>query len=695
LYLAWLIPALAGAAGRPSYPPARVDSVKETFFGTDVSDPYRWLESAGAPEVRTWVQSENALARPILDEYPDRDKLKEDLTPLTRLDKISGVQARGGRIFYERTSPEKEQPQLCWRDLKGGPEVVAVDFNMVASSGVAAGAWYPSRDGKWLLYATHPNNGVIGTLHMWNVATNSEIAAEQLPWADYADVSWDAASAGFYYTKLPVSSRVPVADYPGFCVIAYHPLGADPARDAEIFPASGNPGVYLKPEASPDGRWLFVSAIEGWTSTKIFFRENQPNAKFRPLFESEGSVNSVVTLRDKVFVLTNEGAPHGKIVEADMKPGHDPDWSTILPESKESSIQSMRVLGNHLVLLYTRDASSHLAIYETDGSGLKYVSLPVSGSVEDLTGSPDDDTAYFSFESFAVPLEVRQLSISTGETTVWFRTKLPLNFNKIGVDFKSAISKDGQPVSMYLLRRTDFDPKKRIPILFKGYGGFGTPLEPRFSPEIVALIDRGWGVAIVHCRGGGEYGEAWHRGGMLTKKQNTFNDMFAAADYLIAERIADRKRLAIEGASNGGLLVAAAVVQRPTFFRVAIARSAITDMIRFPTCGEGKTWISEYGSPSDERQFNALYAYSPYHWVEKGTSYPSMLFIAGANDARVCAWHSWKMAAALQAASSSDHPILMVTDQGGHRGMSGATAELSEIVDRVSFLLDQDPPAAP
>ncbi len=690
----WSLSVFSVGADRLAYPPTHADSVQDAFFGTTVSDPYRWLESEQSPEVQSWVQAQNALARPILNGDADRDKLKDDLTPLLRIEKISGVQAKGNRIFYERTSPDKEQSFLCWRDAGEKKESIAVDLNAAASSGTAVlGNWFPSYDGKWLLYATHPNNAPMGTLHVWNVGTKTESVSEQLPWADWADLSWDSASTGFYYTRLPVASRIPVSDYPGFSVISYHRLGGDPQQDVEIFPASGNPGIYLKPEASADGHWLFVSVIDGWTSTKIFFRENQPDKKFRPLFESEGSINSVVTSKDKFFVLTNENAPHGKIVEADMKPGQDPSWSTILPESKESTIQMMHVLGNHLVLQYTKNASSHLAIYETDGSGLRYVTLPVSGSIDDLYGSEQSDVAYFSFESFAVPPEVRELSISKADTSVWFRSQLPLNFNKISVDLKTAISKDGRPVTMYLLRRTDFDPLKRIPILFKGYGGFGISLEPRFSPEIIALTDRGWGVAVVHCRGGGEYGEEWHREGTLTRKQNTFNDMFAAVDELRASRISDKTRLAIDGGSNGGLLVAAAVIQRPTLFRVAVARSPITDMIRFPLCGEGKTWISEYGSPSVEQQFNALYAYSPYHWVEHGTAYPSMLFIVGSNDTRVCPWHARKMVAALQAASSSTNPILLVTDQGGHQGNGTASAEVDEIVDRVSFILNEAPPA--
>jgi prolyl oligopeptidase len=403
-------------------------------------------------------------------------------------------------------------------------------------------------------------------------------------------------------------------------------------------------------------------------------------------------MNSIVTFNNKFFVLTNEGAPHGKVVEADMKPGAEPSWSTIVPESKESTIRQLHVLGGHLVLLYTKNASSNLAIYESDGSGLRYVPLPVSGSIDDLYGSEQSDTAYFSFESFAVPPEVRELSVSKADTNVWFRSSMPLNYYKVKVDARYAMSKDGRSVPIHLLRRFDFDPKKRIPILFKGYGGFRVAVEPRFSPEILALVDRGWGVAVVHCRGGGEYGEAWHQGGMLTKKQNTFNDMFAAVDDLLAERIADKKRLAIAGGSNGGLLVAACVVQRPAQFRAAVARSPITDMIRFPKCGEGKTWISEYGSPADERQFNALYAYSPYHWVIPQTAYPAMLFIAGDNDDRVCAWHARKMVAALQSASSSENPILLETDPGGHQG-TGLTASLiDETIDRILFLLNENAP---
>jgi prolyl oligopeptidase len=688
-----LLPALLGGAERPNYPASRVEGTQSTFFGTTVNDPYRWLEPDSSSEVRSWSKAQNKLARSVLDAFPERDKIKEELAPLLRAEKVSHVQVRGGRIFYERSTPDKEQGVVYIRDVQTGVETAAVDLS--ADKTVVLGHWTPSPDGKWMLYATHPNNTTLGTLHLWSADTGTENVSEQIPWADYADLSWDSNSAGFYYTRLPVDSKIPVSDYPGFSVVSFHKLGTSPQTDVEIFPASGDPGVYLKPQASPDGRWLFISAIQGWASSKIYFRENQPNAKFRPLFESEGSMNSVVTLKDKFFLLTNENAPRGKVVETDMNPGAEPSWSTIIPESKESTIKELRVFGQRLVLLYTKNASSNLAVYESDGSGLRYVSLPVSGSVEQLNGSVESDTAYFSFESFAVPPEVRELSISKADTKVWFRSALPLNYYKVKVDLRSAISKDGQPVSFYLLRRSNFDPKKRLPVLFRGYGGFGVPMEPRYSPMLLALIDRGWAVAIVHCRGGGEYGEAWHQGGMLTKKQNTFNDMFAAVDGLMAERVADKTRLAIDGGSNGGLLVAAAVVQRPSLFKAAVARSPITDMLRFPTCGEGKSWITEYGSPNDERQFNALYSYSPYHWVEKGTAYPSFLIVAGENDQRVCAWHSRKLAAALQTASNSSNPVLLLTDHGGHQGDGLVSGDVDEMVDRVSFLLQQvTPPVA-
>jgi prolyl oligopeptidase len=283
-----LAPCVGVGAGRPNYPPSRAESIRETLFGVEVKDPYRWLEAEGSPEVAAWSKEQNALARKMLDGFDGRDELKAELEPMFRLERRSGVQVKGTRIFYQRTPPDKEQPLLCWRETTAAQETVAIDFNATTSSGAAVlGAWYPSPNGKWILYATHPHNGTLGTLHLWNVDAKLENTAESIPWADYADLSWGADSAGFYYTRLPVGSRIPVSDYPGFSVVSYHKLGNPPAGDAEVFPASGSPGIYLKPEASADGRWIFISVIDGYASSKIFYRENQPGVKFRPLFESE------------------------------------------------------------------------------------------------------------------------------------------------------------------------------------------------------------------------------------------------------------------------------------------------------------------------------------------------------------------------------------------------------------------------
>ncbi len=372
--------------------------------------------------------------------------------------------------------------------------------------------------------------------------------------------------------------------------------------------------------------------------------------------------------------------------------GHpDPtSWRTLVPERRDVVIESTRVLGDRLVLRVLKDVSSHVEVRSLAGELLYEVPLPEVGSIRDVSGREDDDTAFFEFESFFIPPRIYKFSVASGKSSLWAKTQAPVNPAPYQVDLVRYKSKDGTPVSMFMVRRKNILRDNTTPFQILGYGGFNEAMVPRFNAGIIPWLDAGGGVAVPHLRGGGEYGEAWHQAGMLTHKQNTLDDMIAAAEYLIQNGYTRKDLLATQGASNGGLLVGAVMTQRPDLFRAVVCKNPLLDMIRYPLFGVGKAWVPEYGSPDREDEFHALAAYSPYHHVKKGVRYPSVLFLSAEHDDRVDPMHARKMAAALQSATASDHPILFrVLGSSGHAGADRVQAQVDESTDRLSFLFKE------
>jgi prolyl oligopeptidase len=678
------------------YPATRATDARDTLFGVTVQDPYRWLEDAKSPEVREWMAAQDKLARDYLAALPGREALVNRLRELYYLDSISAPIHRGSRYFYTRRHADREKAVVYWREGAGsreanaGDERVLVDPNKMSADGsISLGVWVPTLDGKRVAYALRANNADEATLHVMDVASSKVSDVDVIDGARYASPEWTPRGDGFYYTYLPTDPNIPVDERPGYAEIRFHELGADPKKDPVVRERTGNPKAFLGVDLSRDGRWLFTTVQHGWNSTDVYYRDTQSNdPAWRPLAVGIPALFQVTAWKDRFYIFTNDGAPRWRIFRtAAENPGRE-NWKEIVPEPKDAVIEHAQVVGEHLVLTLLKNASSHLELRSLDGAPVRTISLPGIGAVNGVTGEPDEDEAYFSFASFTTPTQIFRTSIRTGENTLWFALKAPVDASPYQVEQVWYPSKDGAKVSMFIVRRKDRPRDGSTPFLLTGYGGFNVPMLPGFNAGLFPWLEAGGGYAVPNLRGGSEYGEEWHRAGMLHKKQTVFDDFVAAAEYLIKERYTRPERLAIRGGSNGGLLVGAAITQRPDLFRAAVCAVPLLDMVRYHLFGSGRTWIPEYGSAEDEAQFRTLFAYSPYHHVKHGTRYPAMLMMSADSDDRVDPMHARKMAALLQAANGSERPVLLrIEKHAGHGGADLVRQAVDSSADSYAFLM--------
>ncbi|EYF06433.1 prolyl oligopeptidase family serine peptidase [Chondromyces apiculatus] len=698
------------APGKLAYPKTRATATVDTFFGVEVADPYRWLEDGTSPETKAWLTAQDDLTRKVLADLPGRDALRERLSALSYLERASAPLKRGNRVFYTRQEAKQEKRVVYWRELpaatgargkaptkaesaQGAPkENVLLDGASLSADGsTGLGLWKVSLDGKTLAYVVHPNNADAGVLHVKDVATGKVSDVDVIPGAKYANPQWTPKGDGFYYVALPMDPKIPAAELPGRSEVKFHKLGTAPAEDKVIFPATGNPETELEAHLSRDGHWLLVSVIRGASVPELHLRDmRKPNAAWVPLVKGHDGTVAALVWKDRIYLRTTEGAPRGRVFRVDPAKPERAGWEEIVPEDKEGVLEDVRVIGGHLALQYLRSARSEIQIRTLDGKpkGKGTVALPGIGSTWGVVGEPDDDVGYVYFTSFTTPGTILEVSIASGVAKPWYTIKAPVDPAAYEVEQVRYPSRDGTQVSMFVARRRGAPRDGSTPFMLSGYGGFTISLTPSFQTDVVAWLDAGGGVAIPNLRGGGEYGEAWHQAGMLTRKQNVFDDFIAAAEYLIKGGYTRADRLAIEGGSNGGLLVGAALTQRPELFRVALCAVPVLDMIRYPLFGDGKTWIAEYGSPQEEATFRALIGYSPYHRVKPGTAYPAVLMLSADADDRVAPLHAWKTVAALQAASTGAQPVLLrVERHSGHGGADQVKSRVEMFADSLSFAL--------
>ena len=678
------------------YPASERSDMIDRMHGVTVHDPYRWLEDPARPEVQAWMKAQDGYARERLARLPGRDALAARFAEVFYHDEIDAPEHRGGRYFYTRKHRDREKAIVHWRQGERGAEQVLLDPNAWSADGSAGlRGWWPSTTGRYVAFNRSEHNADEATLGVIEVATGKPLR-DTIPGTKYGGVSW-LDDRGFYYVRLPPPGpEVPVADRPGFAELRYHALGSDAASDPVVREATRDPQTFLGGGVSRDGHWLLAVISHGWNSTDVYFQDpRQRGQGWTALVEGVPATFDVKEFRDVFYVRTNDGAPRYRIFAVDPRHPARADWKPIVAET-DATLQSFAVIGGSLVLDYLRSAASEVEIHDLRGALVRKVDLPPLGSASPMRGLPDEDDGYLSYTSFTEPHAVYKVSIRRGSVAEWARVALPIDTAQLTTEQVRYPSSDGTEITMFLVHRKDAVKDGKTPVYLTGYGGFNQAVLPGFVSSRsswaahAVWMEHGGMIAVPNLRGGGEYGEQWHRAGMLLQKQHVFDDFVAAARWLIASGWTSPDHLAISGGSNGGLLVGAALTQAPELFKAVVCEVPLLDMVRYHRFGSGKTWVPEYGSAEDPAQFQALLAYSPYHRVRYGTRYPAVLMSSADHDDRVDPMHARKFTAALQWASAGDGPVwLRIQANAGHAGVDQVKQKIEQNADTYAFLMWQ------
>ena len=655
--------------------------VVDMVHGTEIVDPYRWLEDGTNPEVRSWTASQNQRTEYVLKQIPQRNFLRNRIGELMSQDTVSSPSLKGRRLFYMKRTEGKNQPILMYIDIDidksentcAFEEHVLVDPNRESETGtVALDWWYPSPDGTMLAYGLSRSGDEWSVLHIMDIKT-MELLPETIERARYAGVTWKKDNSGFYYGRHPKPGEVPTGEENYNRHLFYHRLGTNPKDDPKIFgegrPREQSYGTSL----SDDGKYLLLVVSHGWNSTDLYFRdETDPNSEFTPIVEGKDAIFHGRIIGRTLYMVTNFQAARYKIVSVDLENPNEENWTTVIPESPDLTIEDVEFVKGHIVLSVLKDAVSRLRIHEMDGRLIREVPLATLGTITGLTGDLHEPQFFFTFESFFIPPTIYSCGTDEDVPKPFVESNKGFDEDLATIEQVFYPSKDGTMIPMFILRRKDcsIGGNRRYPTVLSGYGGFNISRTPVYSPSVIPWVESGGIYASANLRGGNEYGEEWHRAGMLDKKQNVFDDFIAAGEYLIDKGYTDKDHLGIWGRSNGGLLVGAALTQRPDLFRAVACGVPLLDMIRYHRFLIASLWCYEYGNPENPEDFNWIYPYSPYHHVAEDVSYPAVYFYTAESDTRVDPMHAKKMAALLQHVSSktpSKGPILLsVESEAGH-----------------------------
>ncbi|HET7571235.1 MAG TPA: prolyl oligopeptidase family serine peptidase [Gaiellaceae bacterium] len=666
----------------PSYPAARRGDEVVEVGGHVVPDPYRWLEQLDSPETRAWVDAQQSLTESVLADAAElRDAIAARLTALWDFPSRSVPSRHGSRWFQWRNAGLQNQPILY---VGGSPEDegrVLLDPNTLSADGTVAvtGATF-TEDGRLLAYATSDAGADWMTWHVRDVESGADLP-DVVHWSKIAGGAWLADGSGFYYSAY---DRPPegheLVQYSGLLRIRLHRLGTDESEDAVVFERPESAHAMPIATVTEDGRFLVVMlATAGATETALFvqdLRAAQPEWK-RLAGDLESFVSLVGVDGDAFFVLTNVGAARRRIVRVQLGDRSREAWREVVPEGEHMLIEARHV-GGRLVCQYLRHAAAELAVFGADGALLHRVDVPAGSTVPQISGSADDPLLFFSTTSFTDPGTLWSHDVETGVTSLVRRTEAPLPAQETVTEQVFVDSLDGTKIPVFLVRRADVTPTGEVPVLLTGYGGFNIPLTPGFSVPQQVWIERGGLLAVATLRGGGEYGAEWHDAGRLANKQNVFDDFMSVARWLHGSGWSKPARIAIQGGSNGGLLVGAALVQQPELFGAVVCEVGVLDMLRFHTFTLGPVWNSEYGDPDDPQAFETLARYSPVHNVRPGLSYPPTLITTGDHDDRVVPCHSFKFGAALQHAQAGPAPVLLRIEKAAGHGQGKPIAKVIE-----------------
>ncbi|MGO9272817.1 MAG: prolyl oligopeptidase family serine peptidase [Terriglobia bacterium] len=666
-------------------PPAtRSDDVVDTLHGVKVPDPYRWLEDQSSAETRAWINAQNGYSEPILSAVPGREQLEHRLTELMKTDVVGVPIERNGRFFFARRRADQDQFVIYMRQGLQGADTVLLDPHpLSADHTTSEGLMDVSQDGTALAYDVRQGGQDETEIRFLDVGSRKDLP-DHLPKARYLGGALRLDKSGFYYTLR--TAEGPRA--------FYHAMGTDPAADTEIFGKGYAPENGLSVQLSEDGHYLLLAVWHGSAGDKTELYA-QDLAAQGPIFP----VVNDITARfggdiegDRLFLQTNWKAPNERILIVDL---HHPErelWREVIPES-DAVIEGFTLSGGKLFVHYTQNAISLVKAFDPDGHPAGEINFPTLGSVSGVVGRWTSKQAFFAFSSYFVPPTVYSYDVASGRQEVWARRMVPVEPDRFELQQVWYESKDKTRVPMFLVYKKGLHLDGSNPALLTGYGGFNSSSTPNFSATAVAWAESGGVFAVANLRGGGEFGEKWHRAGMLGNKQNVFDDFIAAAEWLIAQKYTSASKFAIMGGSNGGLLVGAALTQRPDLFRAVLCLFPLLDMLRYQKFLVAQWWVPEYGSSDDAVQFKYLETYSPYQHVVKGTKYPAVLFVTGDGDTRVAPLHARKMTALVQSATGSDpsqRPVLLKYDtKAGHSQGMPINRQVEDTTDELGFLFWQ------
>lgn len=692
------------ALSMPPVPETRRDVVTDILHGVEIQDPYRWLEDGDSPETKAWVAQQNARTAAILGSIPGRDRLARRLDTLSRIGTVTSPKIRNGRYFYLRRSGEMNQPVLCLRDGIEGEERILVDPNAMSAAGLTALDWWePSPDGSLVVFGTSRDGNEWSTLQIVETATGA-LKDDRIERTRYSSIAWLPDSSAFFYTRYPEPGTVPPGDENYNSHVFFHLIGEDPARDTKVFGEGRTRENQNRVSVSDDGRWIIVVSYTGWARSDVFVRDRTiVDGPFIPLVTGRDAIyTDPNVIAGRLYLLTNDGAPNYKVVSVDLDSAvesgahNDPTtWPTAIAERADRVLEDIAYAKEHIAVATLSRAVSGIEIYGLDGTPRGALELPALGTVESLDADSDADEIAFTFTTFAMPSSAFVEHLTTGERRPLAPEPLPsdVNLDRFQIEQVSYASKDGTEITMFLVGTPEVLAARDgdTPTILEGYGGFNISRTSSFRWPPIAWLELGMLLAIPNLRGGGEYGEAWHRAGMLGNKQNVFDDYIAAARWLIDRKYTRPERLAVRGRSNGGLLTGTFLTQAPDLCAAVSCGVPLLDMVRYHKFSIARLWIPEYGSSDDPEQVRWLYAYSPYHHVEPGRRYPAVLFYTAEEDTRVDPLHARKMTALLQAEAangkSDDRPILLrVETQAGHGAGKPRTKVIEEALDETTFL---------
>lgn len=678
----------------PTYPVTRTVEQVDEYHGVRIADPYRWLEDDMSAETAAWVTAQNTVTGAYLDRIPFRAALRDRLQALFNYPKYSAPSRRGPWVFFSRNDGLQNQSVLyVQRGFEGAPEVLLDPNQWSADGTVRLMAFAPSKDGSHAVYATSESGSDWWQLQVIEIATR-RVLPDRIRWVKVSDLAWQGD--GFFYSRYP-------APEPGRELssanlnhqVFYHRVGTSQEADRLVFEDAANPQRFHTLSTTEDEHYAMLDVSDrgrGLKGNALFVKDlRDPQARFTPLTGAVGNDTFTPIDHDGTafFVLTDRGAPNRRVVRIDATRTDESAWTTLVPERAEA-IDSAQAAGGRLIISSLKDVATRVEVFAQSGTREREVTLPGPGTATGFGGQRDDTFVFYTFTSFTTPPTIYRYDLGTGASTEFRRPQIA-GFDPSRFETRQVFvtSRDGTKVPMFLVHRRGLAMDGTAPTLMYGYGGFNITEAPNFSALRLALLEQGVVYASVNLRGGGEYGEAWHEAGTRTRKQNVFDDMIAAAEWLVANRVTTPARLGIMGGSNGGLLVGAVINQRPELFRVAIPQVGVMDMLRFHKFTIGWNWIPDYGSSDNLEEFTALRAYSPIHNVREGGRYPSVLVTTADHDDRVVPAHSFKYAATMQARAARTRPVLIRIETRSGHGASNTAKQLATTADIYAFLLSE------